>query len=75
MRRVSESSGRAGWRAQVLGRRAEAAHFGRRDIPELRLESLDDPETAILIHRWSPPWPHARVPYEFELPAEEWSRS
>ncbi|AWS42734.1 LLM class flavin-dependent oxidoreductase [Streptosporangium sp. 'caverna'] len=43
------SGGRAGWRAQVSGRSAEAAHFGRRDIPSLRLESLDDPETVRLI--------------------------
>lgn len=43
------SGGRAGWRAQVSGRSAEAAHFGRRDIPGLRLESLDDPETVRLI--------------------------
>ncbi|MFC7642701.1 LLM class flavin-dependent oxidoreductase [Streptosporangium lutulentum] len=44
------SGGRAGWRAQVSGRGAEAAHFGRRDIPGLRPESLDDPETVRLIH-------------------------
>ncbi|MDX6336486.1 MAG: hypothetical protein QOG05_3826 [Streptosporangiaceae bacterium] len=30
------SSGRAGWRAQVSGRASEAAHFGRRELPELR---------------------------------------
>ncbi|GAA3102813.1 LLM class flavin-dependent oxidoreductase [Streptosporangium carneum] len=29
------SGGRAGWRVQLSGRRSEAAHFGRRDIPEL----------------------------------------
>ncbi|WP_106849998.1 LLM class flavin-dependent oxidoreductase [Blastococcus sp. Marseille-P5729] len=29
------SRGRAGWRVQVSGRAHEAAHFGRRDIPEL----------------------------------------
>ncbi|MCC5578881.1 LLM class flavin-dependent oxidoreductase [Microtetraspora sp. AC03309] len=36
------SGGRAGWRAQVSGRRAEAAHFGRRDFPVLDPEHLDD---------------------------------
>ncbi|OUC99639.1 LLM class flavin-dependent oxidoreductase [Streptosporangium minutum] len=39
------SGGRAGWRVQVSGRRAEAAHFGRRDIPELRPEHAGDLET------------------------------
>ncbi|WP_031168777.1 LLM class flavin-dependent oxidoreductase [Streptosporangium roseum] len=39
------SGGRAGWRVQVSGRRAEAAHFGRRDIPELRPEHADALET------------------------------
>lgn len=34
------SAGRAGWRVQVSGRRTEAAHFGRRDIPELRPEHI-----------------------------------
>jgi alkanesulfonate monooxygenase SsuD/methylene tetrahydromethanopterin reductase-like flavin-dependent oxidoreductase (luciferase family) len=29
------SSGRAGWRAQVSSRAGEAAHFGRREFPEL----------------------------------------
>ncbi|GAA4225937.1 LLM class flavin-dependent oxidoreductase [Streptosporangium album] len=37
------SGGRAGWRAQVSGRRTEAAHFGRRDIPELRAEHVGAP--------------------------------
>ncbi|MEU8383665.1 LLM class flavin-dependent oxidoreductase [Streptosporangium sp. NPDC048865] len=36
------SSGRAGWRAQISGRRTEAAHFGRREVPELRPEELGD---------------------------------
>lgn len=39
------SGGRAGWRVQVSGRRAEAAHFGRRDIPELRPEHAGALET------------------------------
>ncbi|ACZ86793.1 LLM class flavin-dependent oxidoreductase [Streptosporangium roseum] len=39
------SGGRAGWRVQVSGRRAEAAHFGRRDIPELRPEHAGAVET------------------------------
>ena len=29
------SSGRAGWRAQVSSRASEAAHFGRREVPDL----------------------------------------
>lgn len=37
------SSGRAGWRAQVSGRPGEAAHFGRRTIPELDHTDLDGP--------------------------------
>jgi alkanesulfonate monooxygenase SsuD/methylene tetrahydromethanopterin reductase-like flavin-dependent oxidoreductase (luciferase family) len=35
------SAGRAGWRARISGRRSEAAHFGRREFPE-----LDGPEAA-----------------------------
>jgi alkanesulfonate monooxygenase SsuD/methylene tetrahydromethanopterin reductase-like flavin-dependent oxidoreductase (luciferase family) len=31
------STGRAGWQARVSGRRSEADHFGRREIPEFRL--------------------------------------
>src|ERR1035438_1226704 len=37
------SSGRAGWRAQVSGRPSEAAHFGRRELPELSPGRLGDP--------------------------------
>ncbi|MFC4115263.1 LLM class flavin-dependent oxidoreductase [Nonomuraea zeae] len=37
------SSGRAGWRVQVSGRRTEAAHFGRRELPVL------DPARADLV--------------------------
>jgi alkanesulfonate monooxygenase SsuD/methylene tetrahydromethanopterin reductase-like flavin-dependent oxidoreductase (luciferase family) len=37
------SSGRAGWRAQVSGRPSEAAHFGRRELPELSPGHLADP--------------------------------
>ncbi|MFF3439150.1 LLM class flavin-dependent oxidoreductase [Streptosporangium sp. NPDC002721] len=36
------SSGRAGWRPQISGRHTEAAHFGRREVPELRPEDLAD---------------------------------
>ncbi|GAA2874040.1 LLM class flavin-dependent oxidoreductase [Streptosporangium fragile] len=39
------STGRAGWRPQVSGRRTEAGHFGRREVPELSPEvaaALDD---------------------------------
>ncbi len=39
------STGRAGWRAQVSGRPGEAAHFGRRTLPELDVAHLDDPAT------------------------------
>lgn len=37
------STGRAGWRVQVSGRAGEAAHFGRRTLPELDLAHLDEP--------------------------------
>ncbi|WP_433379051.1 LLM class flavin-dependent oxidoreductase [Streptosporangium sp. CA-115845] len=40
------STGRAGWRAQISGRRTEAAHFGRREVPELRPEDLGDLDKA-----------------------------
>ncbi|MFD3559857.1 LLM class flavin-dependent oxidoreductase [Streptomyces sp. NPDC058686] len=42
------SSGRAGLRVQVSARRNEAAHFGRRTFPALRVEDLDSPETKEL---------------------------
>ncbi|MFD5121906.1 LLM class flavin-dependent oxidoreductase [Streptomyces sp. NPDC058385] len=42
------SSGRAGLRVQVSGRRNEAAHFGRRIFPALRVEDLDSPEVEEL---------------------------
>lgn len=42
------STGRAGWRAQISGRHTEAAHFGRRQVPELRVESLADLDDADL---------------------------
>jgi alkanesulfonate monooxygenase SsuD/methylene tetrahydromethanopterin reductase-like flavin-dependent oxidoreductase (luciferase family) len=37
------SKGRAGWRVQVSARSDEAAHFGRRELPELRREDLGTP--------------------------------
>ncbi|MGW0592210.1 LLM class flavin-dependent oxidoreductase [Streptosporangium sp. NPDC002607] len=40
------STGRAGWRAQISGRHTEAAHFGRREVPELRPENLGDLDKA-----------------------------
>ncbi|MET7959457.1 LLM class flavin-dependent oxidoreductase [Micromonospora zamorensis] len=43
------SGGRAGWRPRVSARRAEAGHFGRRDIPPLDLARLDEPETVRLV--------------------------
>jgi alkanesulfonate monooxygenase SsuD/methylene tetrahydromethanopterin reductase-like flavin-dependent oxidoreductase (luciferase family) len=42
------SSGRAGLRVQVSARRNEAAHFGRRTFPALRVEDLDSPEVKEL---------------------------
>jgi alkanesulfonate monooxygenase SsuD/methylene tetrahydromethanopterin reductase-like flavin-dependent oxidoreductase (luciferase family) len=38
------SHGRAGWRPQVSGRAADAAHFGRRRFPEFRYDYQNDPE-------------------------------
>jgi len=35
------SGGRAGWRPQISGRSTEAAHFGRKTLPELRPDALD----------------------------------
>ncbi|MGJ6961676.1 LLM class flavin-dependent oxidoreductase [Streptosporangium sp. G11] len=43
------SSGRAGWRAQISGRHTEAAHFGRREVPELTPESLGDIDGSPLV--------------------------
>jgi alkanesulfonate monooxygenase SsuD/methylene tetrahydromethanopterin reductase-like flavin-dependent oxidoreductase (luciferase family) len=43
------SLGRAGWRPQVSGRRFEAAHFGRRQIPGFSWENRDTPEAASLL--------------------------
>ncbi|KLL10246.1 MULTISPECIES: LLM class flavin-dependent oxidoreductase [Protofrankia] len=42
------STGRAGWRAQ-LSRPSENSHFGRRDIPRLRLEDYATPEGQALV--------------------------
>ncbi|WP_328653612.1 LLM class flavin-dependent oxidoreductase [Micromonospora sp. NBC_00330] len=43
------SGGRAGWRPRVSARRAEAGHFGRRDIPPLDLARLDEPEAVRVV--------------------------
>jgi alkanesulfonate monooxygenase SsuD/methylene tetrahydromethanopterin reductase-like flavin-dependent oxidoreductase (luciferase family) len=43
------STGRAGIRVQVGARADAAAHFGRREIPPLRRDRLDDPEVRQLI--------------------------
>ncbi|MFF2327142.1 MULTISPECIES: LLM class flavin-dependent oxidoreductase [unclassified Streptomyces] len=43
------SNGRAGLRIQVSARRNEAAHFGRRAIPGVRIEDLDSPAVQELI--------------------------
>nr|WP_203672197.1 MULTISPECIES: LLM class flavin-dependent oxidoreductase [unclassified Streptomyces] len=42
------STGRAGLRVQVSARQSEAAHFGRRTFPPLRIEDLDTPEVREL---------------------------
>ncbi|GAA1847366.1 LLM class flavin-dependent oxidoreductase [Pseudonocardia ailaonensis] len=44
-----DSRGRAGWRVQTSARADEAAHFGRRTLPEIRRESLNTPETAAAV--------------------------
>jgi len=43
------STGRAGLRVQVTGRRNEAAHFGRRDFPRLELRDRSDPGVRELV--------------------------
>ena len=43
------STGRAGLRVQVTARRNEAAHFGRRAFPALRVEDRDTPAARELI--------------------------
>jgi len=43
------STGRAGWRVQVGARAAEAALFGRRELPRLSIEDLGTPEGQALI--------------------------
>jgi alkanesulfonate monooxygenase SsuD/methylene tetrahydromethanopterin reductase-like flavin-dependent oxidoreductase (luciferase family) len=37
------STGRAGVRVQISGRHDVAAHFGRRELPRLSLDAIDDP--------------------------------
>jgi alkanesulfonate monooxygenase SsuD/methylene tetrahydromethanopterin reductase-like flavin-dependent oxidoreductase (luciferase family) len=44
-----DSRGRAGWRVQTSARADEAAHVGRRVLPEIRRESLNTPETAAAV--------------------------
>ena len=43
------STGRAGWRVQVGARAAEAALFGRRELPQLSIETFGTPEGQALI--------------------------
>ncbi|MFG1914845.1 LLM class flavin-dependent oxidoreductase [Micromonospora sp. NPDC048898] len=43
------SGGRAGWRPRISARRAEAGHFGRRDVPPLNPARLDEPEVVRLV--------------------------
>ncbi|WP_155370906.1 LLM class flavin-dependent oxidoreductase [Catellatospora vulcania] len=44
------SLGRAGWRVQVSGRPDEAAHFGRRHIPQLKIEDFTDPAVLAFVN-------------------------
>jgi alkanesulfonate monooxygenase SsuD/methylene tetrahydromethanopterin reductase-like flavin-dependent oxidoreductase (luciferase family) len=39
------STGRAGVRVQISGRRDVAAHFGRRELPHLSVDTVNDPDT------------------------------
>ncbi|MFD5627657.1 LLM class flavin-dependent oxidoreductase [Streptomyces sp. NPDC127072] len=43
------STGRAGLRVQASARRHEAAHFGRRSFPKLRIEDLETPALRELL--------------------------
>src|SRR6204780_2612130 len=43
------SGGRAGWQGKVSGSSAEANHFGRRDLPDLRPGDGDEPEAVAAI--------------------------
>ncbi len=43
------SGGRAGVRVQIAARPDVAAHFGRREIPQLRIDQLAAPEVAALV--------------------------
>lgn len=43
------SSGRGGWRAQVSARAHEADLFGRRTLPTVTRETLEDPEVATAV--------------------------
>ncbi|KAA2262561.1 LLM class flavin-dependent oxidoreductase [Solihabitans fulvus] len=43
------STGRAGVRVKVSGRAEEAAHFGRRTVPSVRIEDLDSAEGLALL--------------------------
>jgi alkanesulfonate monooxygenase SsuD/methylene tetrahydromethanopterin reductase-like flavin-dependent oxidoreductase (luciferase family) len=43
------STGRAGIRVKVSGRAEEAAHFGRREVPQLRVEELDSEAGRVLL--------------------------
>jgi alkanesulfonate monooxygenase SsuD/methylene tetrahydromethanopterin reductase-like flavin-dependent oxidoreductase (luciferase family) len=43
------SAGRAGVRVQIAGRADTAAHFGRREIPPLSVDRLDDPAVQRLV--------------------------
>jgi alkanesulfonate monooxygenase SsuD/methylene tetrahydromethanopterin reductase-like flavin-dependent oxidoreductase (luciferase family) len=40
------SKGRAGWRPQVSARSSDARHFGRREFPELTVDTWTDPALA-----------------------------
>jgi alkanesulfonate monooxygenase SsuD/methylene tetrahydromethanopterin reductase-like flavin-dependent oxidoreductase (luciferase family) len=43
------SRGRAGWRPQVSARPSEAAHVGRRELPDVDVTGQRDPATAALV--------------------------
>jgi alkanesulfonate monooxygenase SsuD/methylene tetrahydromethanopterin reductase-like flavin-dependent oxidoreductase (luciferase family) len=43
------SGGRAGVRVRVSGQQAEAAHFGRREFPDFRLEDLREPAASSFV--------------------------
>ncbi|MBL7259983.1 LLM class flavin-dependent oxidoreductase [Paractinoplanes lichenicola] len=43
------SRGRAGWRVQLSAKSAEAAHFGRRQIPAISPDKINDPDVRAVV--------------------------